>query len=111
MSLKRLHGLRKSDIVTIHLILSERTRGLVGAAKVALMKPTARLLRGPVEAMNLSRGRRFRPALRIAKECGGHSCAYSACHPKRCDDRFGGTRNWLATSLRARCPRSVMPIW
>ncbi len=31
MSLKRLHGLRKSDIVTIHLILSERTRGLVGA--------------------------------------------------------------------------------
>src|SRR5260370_39349858 len=46
------------------------------------MKPTARLLRGPVEAMNLSRGRRFRPALRIVKECGGHACAYSACHPQ-----------------------------
>jgi phosphoglycerate dehydrogenase-like enzyme len=42
---------RRSDIVTIHLILSERTRGLVGAAELALMKPTARLVntsRGPI---------------------------------------------------------------
>jgi phosphoglycerate dehydrogenase-like enzyme len=42
---------RRSDIVTIHLILSERTRGLVGAAQLALMKPTARLVntsRGPI---------------------------------------------------------------
>ena len=42
---------RRSDIVTIHLILSERTRGLVGAAELALMKPTARLIntsRGPI---------------------------------------------------------------
>jgi phosphoglycerate dehydrogenase-like enzyme len=42
---------RRSDIITIHLILSERTRGLVGAAELALMKPTARLIntsRGPI---------------------------------------------------------------
>jgi phosphoglycerate dehydrogenase-like enzyme len=42
---------RRSDILTIHLILSERTRGLVGAAELALMKPTARLVntsRGPI---------------------------------------------------------------
>jgi phosphoglycerate dehydrogenase-like enzyme len=42
---------RWADIVTIHLILSERTRGLVGAAELALMKPTARLIntsRGPI---------------------------------------------------------------
>jgi phosphoglycerate dehydrogenase-like enzyme len=41
----------RSDIVTIHLILSERTRGLVGAAELALMKPMARLVntsRGPI---------------------------------------------------------------
>jgi phosphoglycerate dehydrogenase-like enzyme len=40
---------RRADVVTIHLILSERTRGLVGAAELALMKPTARLI-------NTSRG-------------------------------------------------------
>jgi phosphoglycerate dehydrogenase-like enzyme len=42
---------QQSDIVTLHLILSERTRGLVGAADLALMKPTARLIntsRGPI---------------------------------------------------------------
>jgi phosphoglycerate dehydrogenase-like enzyme len=42
---------RTADIVTIHLILSRRTRGLIGAAEFALMKPTARLIntsRGPI---------------------------------------------------------------
>jgi phosphoglycerate dehydrogenase-like enzyme len=42
---------RRSDIVSIHLVLSDRTRGLVGAAEFALMKPTARLVntsRGPI---------------------------------------------------------------
>jgi phosphoglycerate dehydrogenase-like enzyme len=42
---------QESDIVTIHLVLSQRTRGLVGAPELALMKPTARLInssRGPI---------------------------------------------------------------
>jgi phosphoglycerate dehydrogenase-like enzyme len=42
---------RRADIVTIHLVLGDRTRGLVGAAELALMKPTARLVntsRGPI---------------------------------------------------------------
>src|SRR5712692_8470027 len=42
---------RRADVVTIHLILSRRTRGLVGAAELAQMKPTARLInssRGPI---------------------------------------------------------------
>jgi len=42
---------RRADIVTIHLVLSRRTRGLVGAAELGLMKPTARLIntsRGPI---------------------------------------------------------------
>jgi phosphoglycerate dehydrogenase-like enzyme len=41
----------QADIVTIHLVLSRRTRGLVGARELALMKPTARLIntsRGPI---------------------------------------------------------------
>jgi phosphoglycerate dehydrogenase-like enzyme len=42
---------RLSDVLTIHLVLSERTRGLVGAAELALMKPAAYLVntsRGPI---------------------------------------------------------------
>lgn len=41
----------QADIVTIHVVLSQRTRGLVGAEELALMKPTARLIntsRGPI---------------------------------------------------------------
>jgi phosphoglycerate dehydrogenase-like enzyme len=41
----------KSDVLSIHLILSDRTRGLVGAAELALMKPSALLVntsRGPI---------------------------------------------------------------
>jgi phosphoglycerate dehydrogenase-like enzyme len=40
-----------ADILTIHLVLSGRTRSLVGTAEFALMKPTARLIntsRGPI---------------------------------------------------------------
>ena len=43
--------LAQSDIVSIHLKLSERTRGLVGARELGLMKPTAYLIntsRGPI---------------------------------------------------------------
>ena len=42
---------RDSDILSIHLVLSQRTRGLVGAQDLALMKPTAYLInisRGPI---------------------------------------------------------------
>ena len=41
----------EADVVTIHLVLGERTRGLVGARELGLMKPTAILIntsRGPI---------------------------------------------------------------
>jgi phosphoglycerate dehydrogenase-like enzyme len=41
----------RADILTIHLVLSDRTRGLVGPAELERMKPTARLInasRGPI---------------------------------------------------------------
>src|ERR1700738_4744399 len=44
---------READVVTVHLVLSNRTRGLIGASEFALMKPTARLVntsRGPIVA-------------------------------------------------------------
>jgi len=43
--------LRLADIVSIHLVLSDRTRGLIGERELALMKPDARLIntsRGPI---------------------------------------------------------------
>jgi phosphoglycerate dehydrogenase-like enzyme len=42
---------RQSDVVSIHLVLSDRTRHLIGASELALMKPTAILVntsRGPI---------------------------------------------------------------
>jgi phosphoglycerate dehydrogenase-like enzyme len=47
-----LHDLlREADVASIHLVLSERTRGLLGAAEFAKMKPEAVLVntsRGPI---------------------------------------------------------------
>jgi phosphoglycerate dehydrogenase-like enzyme len=43
--------MRQSDVLTIHLILSDRSRGLFGAGDLALMKSTAYLIntsRGPI---------------------------------------------------------------
>jgi phosphoglycerate dehydrogenase-like enzyme len=43
--------LRTADVVSIHMILSDRTIGLIGATELALMKPSARLVntsRGPL---------------------------------------------------------------
>jgi phosphoglycerate dehydrogenase-like enzyme len=55
-----------SDVITIHMPLSDRSRGLVGASDLALMKPTAYLIntsRGPIvdEAalLNALRSRRI----------------------------------------------------
>ena len=38
-------------MLTVHLVLSDRTRGLIGARELGLMKPTAHLVntsRGPI---------------------------------------------------------------
>ena len=43
--------LARSDVVSIHLVLSDRTRGLIGARELGLMKPSAYLVntsRGPI---------------------------------------------------------------
>src|SRR6266436_9347575 len=41
----------EADVVTVHLVLSSRTKGLIGAPEFALMKPNARFVntsRGPI---------------------------------------------------------------
>jgi glyoxylate reductase len=43
--------LRESDFVTLHVLLTEDTRGLIGKKQLAMMKPSAYLIntsRGPV---------------------------------------------------------------
>jgi phosphoglycerate dehydrogenase-like enzyme len=43
--------LKASDFVTIHIVLNEKSKGLIGARELALMKPTAYLVntsRGPI---------------------------------------------------------------
>jgi D-3-phosphoglycerate dehydrogenase len=42
---------KEADFISIHVVLSARSRGLVGASEIALMKPTAYLIntsRGPI---------------------------------------------------------------
>jgi phosphoglycerate dehydrogenase-like enzyme len=42
---------KRSDFISIHLVLSDRSRGLVGARELGLMKPTASIVntsRGPI---------------------------------------------------------------
>ena len=42
---------KQADVLSVHLVLSQRTKGLVGAEELSLMKPTARLIntsRGPI---------------------------------------------------------------
>lgn len=52
--------LRESDFVSLHVPLNQETEGLIGAAEIALMKPTAFLI-------NVARGRVIdRDALRLA---------------------------------------------
>jgi phosphoglycerate dehydrogenase-like enzyme len=36
--------LKESDFVTLHIPLTDSTRGLIGAKELALMKPTARII-------------------------------------------------------------------
>ena len=42
---------RRADFLSIHVVLSQRTRGLIGAKELGLMKPSAYLIntsRGPI---------------------------------------------------------------
>ena len=67
--------LRQSDFVTVHVQLSARTKGLIGAAELALMKPTAYFLntsRGPVADENA-----IEAALRANKIAGAAIDTYN----------------------------------
>ena len=85
---------READVVTVHLVLSERTRGLIAAPEFALMKPAARLVntsRGPIvdEAALIE-------ALR-ARRIAGAAVDVFDMEPLAADHPFRNLDNVLAT--------------
>jgi phosphoglycerate dehydrogenase-like enzyme len=86
--------LRQSDIVSVHLVLSDRSRGLIGAGELALMKQSARLVntsRGPIVV---------EPALVAALNAGqiaGAAIDVYDVEPLPADHPYRHMRNLLAT--------------
>ena len=85
---------RQADVVTIHLILSKRTRGLVGAADLALMKPTSWLI-------NTSRGSIVDDGALVqaltARTIAGAALDVFDTEPLPADHPFWSLENVLAT--------------
>jgi phosphoglycerate dehydrogenase-like enzyme len=95
---------RQSDILTIHMVLGQSSRGLVGAAELGFMKPTARLVntsRGPivVEAALLE-------ALRKGKIAGAAIDVFDQ-EPLPPDHPFRSLPNLLATPHIGYVTRSL----
>jgi phosphoglycerate dehydrogenase-like enzyme len=85
---------READIVTVHLVLSGRTRGLIGRSEFTLMKPTARLI-------NTSRGPIVDEAALIealqARRIAGAAVDVFEVEPLSADHPFRNLENVLAT--------------
>ncbi|HTI67928.1 MAG TPA: D-2-hydroxyacid dehydrogenase family protein [Caulobacteraceae bacterium] len=83
-----------SDVLTLHMVLSERTRGLVGAADLALMRPDAILV-------NTSRGPLIDEAALLealaARRIGVAALDVYDQEPLRADHPFRTLPNVLAT--------------
>src|SRR6266404_266987 len=85
---------RTSDIVSVHVILSDRSRGLVGKSEIALMKSSALLVntsRGPIVAESA-----LIEALRD-KRIGGAAVDVFDREPLPADHPFRSLPNILAT--------------
>lgn len=85
---------RRADIVTLHMVLSERTKGIVGADDLGLMKPDALLV-------NTSRGPLIDEAALIAaledRRIGGAALDTFDEEPLPADHPFRRLPNVLAT--------------
>jgi phosphoglycerate dehydrogenase-like enzyme len=85
---------RDADVVTVHLVLSGRTRGLIAAPEFALMKPTVRFV-------NTSRGPIVHEAALIealqARRIAGAAVDVFEVEPLPPDHPFRKLKNVLAT--------------
>ena len=98
----------QSDILSIHLVLVDATRGLVGAAELAQMKPTAWLVntsRGPIvdETALLA-------ALR-ARAIGGAALDVFDVEPLPADHPFRTLDNVVATPHLGYVSRQQYEVW
>jgi len=86
--------LARSDFITIHLILSDRTRGVFGAAELAKMKPTAYIVntsRGPIIDEDA-----LAAALRNNTIAGAGTDVFSV-EPLPADHQFRNLENMIVT--------------
>lgn len=100
--------LSRADAVSVHLPLTEQTRGLLGRQELALMKPGAVLIntsRGPiVDATAL------REALLAGRLAGAGVDVYDV-EPLPADDPLRGTPGLLATPHIGYVTRGVMEVF
>jgi phosphoglycerate dehydrogenase-like enzyme len=100
--------LRGSDVLTIHLVLNQGTSGLIGAAELARMKPTAWLVntsRGPIidEAALVA-------ALR-ARQIAGAALDVFDTEPLPEDHPFRGLDNVIASPHIGYVTRESYNVW
>ncbi len=100
--------LQQSDFVSIHLVLSEQTKGLIGRRELALMKPSAYLIntsRGPIvdeEAL--------KEAL-AARQIAGAGLDVFGIEPLSDEDAFRSLPNVLATPHLGYVTEETYRVW
>ena len=95
-----------SDVVTVHYKLSPRSVGLVGAAELALMKPTAYLVntsRGPL----VDTPGAVLAALRSGAIAGAALDVYDVEPLPLASGRCGPRRTWCSARISATSPRGA----
>ncbi|HET6504657.1 MAG TPA: D-2-hydroxyacid dehydrogenase family protein [Amycolatopsis sp.] len=98
----------RSDVLSVHLVLSDRTRGLVGAAELAAMKPGAWLVntsRGPIVEEDA-----LLDALR-RKEIGGAALDVYDIEPLPADHPLRGLSNVVLTPHLGYVTRETYEIF
>ncbi|HRC63121.1 MAG TPA: D-2-hydroxyacid dehydrogenase family protein, partial [Dehalococcoidia bacterium] len=98
----------RADIVSVHVVLSDRTRGLIGAQELGLMQPTAYLV-------NTSRGpivdeRALIDALRSRQIAGAALDVYDV-EPLPADHPFRGLDNLLMTPHIGYVTGDTYQLW
>lgn len=97
-----------ADVVTVHLVLSERTRHLIGARELSLMKPTALLVntsRGPIVSTDAL------VSAVASSSIGGAALDVYDHEPPAADDPVRSTRGILATPHLGYVSREVYEVF